>query len=289
MPHLSRFTEYAKSYLSWFLSSLAHSQMGSGNRPVMFVTGADSSHYQSLVQFLESLERVEPQSEVVVWDLGLSGEESSDLQKRFSQATLRTFPYEKYPEYFNIRIAAGEYAWKPVAIWLTSEEFLNDDDKRLLIWCDSGNLLFRKLKWIRRYTARHGVFTQFSTGNLGDWTHPDTLDYFSLSRVKLSLRNANGAIVAFDLGTQAGREVLTEWSRLAQDRRVIAPQGSDRANHRQDQSVLGCLLVSMNLLPDAAFRTNWTFEYQTNCDVEKGNGLHQRWAISGRRVVTSAP
>jgi hypothetical protein len=255
----------------------------------MFVTGADSSHYQSLVQFLESLERVEPQSEVVVWDLGLSGEESSDLQKRFSQATLRTFPYEKYPEYFNIRIAAGEYAWKPVAIWLTSEEFLNDDDKRLLIWCDSGNLLFRKLKWIRRYTARHGVFTQFSTGNLGDWTHPDTLDYFSLSRVKLSLRNANGAIVAFDLGTQAGREVLTEWSRLAQDRRVIAPQGSDRANHRQDQSVLGCLLVSMNLLPDAAFRTNWTSEYQTNCDVEKGNGLHQRWAISGRRVVTFAP
>ena len=289
MALASKVIGYATSYLLWFLRSVANSRFSSGNRSVLFVTGADSSHHDSLIQFLESLERVEPQSEVVVWDLGLSGEELSNLQKRFSKAIFRAFPYEKYPKYFNIRIAAGEYAWKPVAIRLTAEEFLNDDDKRLLVWCDSGNLLFRRLKWIRRYTARHGVFTQFSTGNLGDWTHPDTLDHFSLSGARLSRRNANGAIVAFDLGTQAGREVLSQWSRLAQDRRVIAPQGSDRGNHRQDQAVLGCVLVSMNLLPDAAFRTNWTSEYQTNCDVEKGNGLHQRWAISGRRVVTSAP
>ena len=284
---LKQLLRYTHSYLSWFLSSLKQGKFFSGNRQVLLVTGADSSHFLSLVQFLESATRVEADAVVVVWNLGLSDEEQSTLQTRFSTAHFRDFPYEDCPDYFDIQIAAGEYAWKPVAIDLTAKEFEAAKYGKILIWCDSGNLLFKKLRWIRRYTSKFGVYSQFSTGSVADWTHPGMLRHFNLSGDSLACRNANGAIVAFDLGTQAGNVSLRLWADLARDKSVIAPEGSHRGNHRQDQALLTCILVTHGLLPDLPFRTNWTSEYRTNCDVEKGKGLNQRWTISGRRIPGS--
>ena len=282
---LSKLVRYARSYTGWLLSSLRNGKYFSSRRPILLVTGADSSHYLSLAQFLESAARSESDAVVVAWDLGLTSDERSNLENRFPSVNFRDFPYSQHPSYFDIRIAAGEYAWKPVALKLAAQEFDEPDSQRLLVWCDSGNIIFRKLRWVRRYTAFHGIYSQFSTGNLGDWTHPDTLRHFGLAGDALKRRNANGAIVAFDLRNHAGETSLRLWSELAKNKSVIAPEGSDRGNHRQDQALLSCILVSLGLLPDSAFRTNWTSEYRTNCDVEKGKGLHQRWELSGRRIT----
>ena len=60
---------------------------------LVIVTGADSSHYKSLCQFLSSLFKHEPDIKAVVLDLGLTGHERSSLMGTFPSAELRLFNY----------------------------------------------------------------------------------------------------------------------------------------------------------------------------------------------------
>ena len=53
--------------------------------------------------------------------------------------------------------------------------------------------------------------------------------------------NCNGAFLGFSGPGAAYDRVLVPWERCALDRDCIAPPGSDRSNHRQDQAVLSVL------------------------------------------------
>lgn len=47
----------------------------------------------------------------------------------------------------------------------------------------------------------------------------------------------NGAIMGFHINHPAIRSFINEFARCAQIKECIAPEGSNRTNHRQDQSV----------------------------------------------------
>ena len=273
-----------RSYLKWARSSVKNSKWTAVTRPAVIVTGADSSHFLSLVQLLETVERVESKSDVVVWDLGLTSDEALEVRTRFPRVIVRRFRYEQYPSFFNIRIEAGEYAWKPTVILDTWVRYMAEDDHKILIWCDAGNFLFRRLNWVRRYAARHGVHTKFSGGTLREWTHPGTLEHFDLNEEDLGRRNAHGALVAFDFRHSVAKSTLQTWAEYALRREVIAPSGSDRTNHRQDQALLGCILAQNKVLEDSPYRTKWNSEYKTHCDVEAKAGLNQRFNSSGKHI-----
>lgn len=256
------------SYVRWFVSSLLNSKFSDASRPLVIVTGSDSSHFRSQLQFLTSATQREPNALFVVWDLGWSEEEAGTIQTNFPNAIYRRFPYGDYPSYFNVTKARGEYAWKPVAILKTAEEFGPKGEDFILLWCDAGNVFFRRLRWLRRYIGKNSVFSPFSPGTIKDWTHPGTLEHFQLAPEELSRSNCSGALVGFDLATEEAWSVLRQWAKLAAVKSVFAPDGSSRANHRQDQAVLGCILVKEKLLSDSSFRTNWTEEYLTNQDID---------------------
>jgi hypothetical protein len=57
--------------------------------------------------------------------------------------------------------------------------------------------------------------------------------------------NRNAAVVGFSLDDLPALNLLNEWDRLCHCRQVVAPQGSDRSNHRQDQAVLTLLFYAM--------------------------------------------
>jgi hypothetical protein len=273
---LKKLSRFARSYSKWFLASLSNSRFSAWNRPIIIVTGADSTHFRSLLQLLETAAKCEPLAQIVVWDLGLSTSEVHRIKENFPRHHYRVFPFREYPPYFDIAVSAGEYAWKPVAIQLTADEFIAESPSSILLWCDAGNYLRRPLRWLRMYVGKHGVYSPGSTGNLIHWTHPQTLAYFALSGKQLSRRNCAAAYVAFDLEKQEALGLLKDWSDLAQLKEVIAPEGSSRADHRQDQALLSCLLVARDILPDTAYRTNWTGEYLTHRDVEKGKVIPRR-------------
>lgn len=204
------------------------------------VTGASDNHFKSLCQFLRSVP-ADLLPRTFVWDLGLSESHQQMLAAEFPATRKRRFPYEDYPPYFNIHVAAGEYAWKPVAIQRTADEIM--DESPILQWCDAGNMFTGPLTRIEATIRKQGVYTSISWGLIRRYTHPACLDYMGVKSDDpvLNMWPRNGAIVGFDLGNPAAVNFLTEWARLAQIKECIAPEGSNRDNHRQDQAVLSLL------------------------------------------------
>jgi len=205
------------------------------------VTAASQNHSKSLIQFLCSMivNKV-PFEEVFVYDLGLDPTTLRIIKDMFPahHIRLRSFHYDKYPDYFDIHTNAGQYAWKPVII----EEVAKEVKKGLLFWCDAGNKIMDNMQSLFEFMRTTYIYTPASSGTIRQWTHPRMLEYFFIQPNDIMnekiMRNA--AQVCFHL-CEDTMEFIEEWSYCAQVRDCIAPKGSDRTNHRQDQSILSIL------------------------------------------------
>jgi len=206
---------------------------------LVIVTGADSSHFKSLYQLLDSLDVYEKNTKTIVFDLGISTKERDVIKKKFPNFELRIFDYTQYPSYFNIKVNAGEYAWKPVII----NDILNEF-KTSVCWLDAGNVVVKPLINLRKIIEINGFYSPFSKGNISDWTHSKTLKYLGVSDNKYILKqlNLNGACVSVNYNEINSRRVIQKWSDCAKNKDCIAPKGSSRENHRQDQAVLSTLV-----------------------------------------------
>ncbi len=203
---------------------------------LVIVTGADSTHRKSLYQFLSSLFLHEPSITMVIFDLGLVEAERQHLKNSFPSADLRRFDYTQYPDYFNIKINAGEYSWKPVILNDVLNEF-----KGCVCWMDAGNLVTKPLFWLRRITNVLGMYSPRSSGLISDWTHPKTLEFLNASNRLLYKPNLSGHCVAVNYRDPKARKLVERWKECALTKDCIAPEGSSRKNHRQDQAVLSVI------------------------------------------------
>jgi hypothetical protein len=212
------------------------------------------------MNFLASVKNHEPNTRVIVYDLGMTDDERSNIEKRFNYE-IRRFEFAKYPAFFNIRVAAGQYAWKPV---LVREVALESPE--IVCWMDAGNIIRERLLKLRRETRRVGFYSPFAPGTISDWTHPAMLTYFGLpTSWKADARNLCGGVVAFDMQSPIGAKLVNTWAECALIKECIAPEGSSRANHRQDQALL-TVLAYMFGRPNSA---EWRFlGFGTHCDVE---------------------
>ena len=211
---------------------------------LVIVTGASSNHFQSLKQLLKSIKEFEPQTECIVYDLGLSPNESIELSETYPQYEMVVFDYSKFPDHVDINKEAGAYAWKPIII----KEVTNHRSSRLL-WLDSGDVVIKKLTFLRKYLNCYGFYSAYSVGTIKDWTHPTTLKVLNVDYESYSHRNMSANIVGLNPKFNSVRELVREWNDLALRKEVIAPSGSSRENHRQDQSLLTILAHRMNLAP----------------------------------------
>ena len=211
---------------------------------IHIVTGADSSHCRSLLNLLKTVQQYEPTATVSIWNLGLSASELTEIKSKFPQYELKFFDFDAHESHMNISINAGEYAWKPTIISYEAE-----NSERLTLWLDAGNILTKRLNWIRRFTSRNGFFSPFSSGSLDDWTHPIMLEHYNVSADIRKKSNLNGAIVAFACSYPEANYLLHAWVECAQNKDCIAPPGSNRKNHRQDQAALSVLAHLQGMAP----------------------------------------
>ena len=148
----------------------------------LILTGADSSHFKTLVQFLENAELFFPANnrpELLVWDLGLTGEELEKLNSKFySICTIRKFNYDSYPAWFDIKVNAGEYAWKPNLIL----ESLRRTKKKYLLWLDSGDILVNWVEFSEIFNLlnKRLIYSPIVDGTLTKWTHPGMFKYLNV-------------------------------------------------------------------------------------------------------------
>ncbi|KAI3643675.1 hypothetical protein MP228_009839 [Amoeboaphelidium protococcarum] len=157
----------------------------------------------------------------------------------------------------------GQYAWKPMILYEVSKQQSN------LVWLDGDVLVVRDMGVVKQQLKSQGFASSQTVGTVKQWTHPGTIQYLfkkskqfnlkskaSALRLKqiLPLANANGATNAFNLTNTHARQLFQDWIRCASEKQCIAPCGSSRKNHRQDQAVLTVLvhLYGMKLLDKGA-------------------------------------
>ena len=214
---------------------------------LVVVTAASSNHSGALRQMMESLARLD--AAVECYDLGLTSAERTALP-RWDGARLHTFDYTAYPPHLNVRVNAGEYAWKPVIVGRVVDRLRAAGSPADVLWADAGCFFHRLDRIAARIADCEGVWVRRSAGTMREWTHPGMFDYLRVDAAAYADRpNADATLVGFRVGSAdaAGRATVCEsivdaWRRCAMTKECIAPAGSSRANHRQDQAVLSYLV-----------------------------------------------
>jgi hypothetical protein len=118
--------------------------------------------------------------------------------------------------------------------------------KKYVFWFDSGNLIVSEKKFSELYELlnKYKIYSPVSSGVISQWTHVGMLRYLGLAGVAkdiYGLRNRSGGLVGFNVSDVRIKSFITEFARLASIRECIAPLGSSRVNHRQDQSLLSIM------------------------------------------------
>ena len=179
-----------------------------------------------------------PRPRVVVYDLGLQGWQVAILNSLKSAGIfteLRKFDYSKYPEFWNIKVNKGEYGWK---VGILSE--IVQDFPGIIVWLDSGSLMKTSfLRNIERLLVNDRcIASPTSSGSFFQWTHPGIYAYYGESKPEKfrHINNCSSGVLVFN--THTAMELLKKWLDCALHKDCIAPPGSSRKNHRQDQAAL---------------------------------------------------
>jgi hypothetical protein len=210
---------------------------------IIIVTGASQNHYKSLKQFLNSCKNKSIIQKQFVYNLGLNTESIEELKQLYPDIILNHFDFSKYPAYFNISVNAGEYAWKPVIIHDVVKNYITEYDNTILLWCDAGDVLYTDLQIHYNIIKQNNIYSPTADATIKQFTHPKTLDFFNikLDDNLCNYTSRNGAILGFNLENEDVRHFIQIFRDCACNKECIAPEGSDRSNHRQDQSVFTIL------------------------------------------------
>jgi hypothetical protein len=217
------------------------------NANVIVVTAASSNHFGALAQMLRSLRRLD--ARVECYDLGLTAREAKALP-RWDRFFYHGFDYAAYPAHMNVDVNAGEYAWKPVIVAEVIDRARAARDASDVLWADAG-CYFHELQPIAdRIAHGSGLWVRRSPGTMQQWTHPLMFDFLGADAAAYGPKpNADATLVGFAVGSAPPhvreavyRDVVLPWKACAMERDCIAPPGSSRRNHRQDQAVLSYLV-----------------------------------------------
>lgn len=223
------------------------------NPPFTIVTAASANHFCALESMLYTLQEVKKYvaanefPRLVVYDLGTTDAQKEIMTNLHEHGFFDErveFDYDAYPSFWNIRVNRGEYAWKTGIVKEVQVRYGG-----VIVWLDTGdvpNAMF--LRMIPSYIRRHGGFwSPRSTGLVGTskLNHLGMFKYFGARRKDYEMfENCNGAALGFDADDpRVVQQLIDPWYQCGLDQRCIAPKGSSRENHRQDQSAITLLAV----------------------------------------------
>ncbi len=204
------------------------------------ISAATAKYFNTLINLIYSLNRSKNMDfTFIFYDLGLNASQRTildaiSLKVNFHIET-EIFNPKDYPLF--IHPENGSYAWKPIII---HHEFLKR--KGSVLWLDSASLVHSDLSSIWEEIKQKGLYIPISgSGTLESWTHADTFRFFDPT-VEDKARNRCGGLCGFNYENQLSRQLLEDWKDYASIEECIIPDGSNRTNHRHDQSILTILL-----------------------------------------------
>ena len=231
-------------------------------KDLVIVTACDKFFYNSLIQLLQSIANYERKTKVIFYDLGLESFQKKYLKENFEQLEYRAFDFSKYPPFFKKRDdykKLGGYAWKSAIVLEVLEK-----EKGNIIWLDSGNIITKKLNFLRIALTFTGIYSPLSNGTLQEWTHRSVLEAFNVKDKIKRKRNLTGGVVGFNFDNLDSRNIAKQWYENSLRKEIITPAGSSRDNHRQDQSLLSIIIYNSGKLFFPLFKTKKLFGIKVN-------------------------
>lgn len=210
---------------------------------LVIVSGADSTHFKSLVQFIKSVQHYESDSQLVIYDLGMTNDEVGYIRRKFPTVNFRIFDYGNYPSYFNIKIDAGKFAWKPVIISDVLQKF-----RCSTIWFDAGCILTQPLYRIRKVINNQGFYSPLADpGTIKEFAHPQFIESLHASEEIISKISLAGGMVAINHKSSKAIKLVEKWKACALEKKCCAPEGANRRDHRF-QTIMSILAYQMGLV-----------------------------------------
>jgi hypothetical protein len=213
--------------------------------PNIIVTAANSQYFNSLRQLIYSFYSTYEykQSQMVCYDIGLGSQELDSLEQFIKKigvpVEIRRFDFDAYPDI--VRLEHKTYSWKPIII----NEVLNEK-KCNLLWMDSANIILKNLHKIWKEIEITGQYLPISgSGTLERWTHSETLERLKVPNSWKKNRNRCGGLCGFSFYNEPVKKLVADWVDFALDWNCIKPDGADRSNHRDDQSILSIISYSL--------------------------------------------
>lgn len=252
------FIRYLKQFLDLVLEikSVYKSffNLNSQIQPV-FVSASDSTHEKSLLQFIDSVYLHEQTAILYIFDLGISKKTKGklrELQKFMPNLRIRKFNFENFPKWINVKNSSkGEWAWKGIIVRLVRNELqeynLNSDV--ILIWNDAGNKVISSMLKLYKYTKAYGFYSPSSDGTIEKWCHSSQIKIIGFPSKLKNKPMLNGALLSFNLDSQKANYLIDSWANGCLIKNVIAPKGTSRVNHRQDQSLITLFAYMNGLAP----------------------------------------
>jgi hypothetical protein len=232
------------------------------------ITGASDNHYVTLMNMINSFMKYNDRHKLIIYNLGLEETKWTHIKEKYNHQDFifKVFDYSKYPEWFNINIQAGHYAWKPTIIYNTFLEYTDE----IIVWMDAGNVINANLQQLEDFIIHNYIYSATSGGTIQEWTHHLTIKYLDCTNT--GNENRNGACLGFNTKIGLVKDFITEFYNCALDKNCIAPEGSSRKNHRQDQSVFTILfykyLCDQNKTYYSNNNSNYHLCYSIHNDVE---------------------
>ena len=237
------------------------------------ITGASDNHYLTVMNMIDSFIRYNDRHKLIIYNLGLEESKWNHIKEKYNHHDFifKVFDYSKYPEWFNINIEAGHYAWKPTIIYNTFLEYTDE----IVIWMDAGNLINENLQQLEDFIIHNYIYSATSSGTIKDWTHPSTIEYLDCTNT--GHENRNGACLGFNTKIDFVKDFITEFYNCAMDKNCIAPDGSSRRNHRQDQAVFTILFYKYLCDQTKTFYSSDHWKYHLCYSIH--NDIEAHWDI----------
>lgn len=229
----------------------------------LIVSGCNDNYIFTMIDFIENYKANNLAfNNLIIYDYGLN---ENNLNKIIKYKTLYgfeivKFDYCNYPEHVDLDKYTGlqcNYAFKPISIYNTCRENPN----KKIIWMDCANRFnSNSINDILNILQNQSIYSPIccKAGSIESMElhHINTIIHFKLKDDIHLIPQRNGALFGVDYSSICGKNIMNEWYKCSLNKNIIAPEGSSRNNHRQDQSVLSMLMYLFEKLNDITFINN---------------------------------
>lgn len=237
------------SLIILILNSDSNSKHTCPKRYKLLASGSSDNHFHLLLLFIYRIFISENNFCIIIWDLGISTNNLLLLEaakifierKNFYLKVMK-FNYSNFPKHFNININAGCYSWKPFVIWDTYTIY-----KKNLLWLDCGCYILGRLDYEYNVIKNKEIYTINATHSIKKFTHNSLLALLDVKEKYYNKTMCSAGILGISYYSSKVEYIFNLWKACALIKNCIAPKGSYKGNHLQDQSVLSILLYQNNV------------------------------------------